>query len=93
MKYIMLQIMTGTQGDLVREFPVIFPDALVHADVAEAITKLPELATAKPVAAGFLSSLGLEAECYGESETLQIKSRGDLDSSRICMLDYSHGIV
>lgn len=91
MKYIMLRIVTA--GEIIRELPIIFPDAFVHADVAEAITKLPGLCTATPVAAGSLSSLELETQCYGDSQTLNLKSRGDLDSSRICMLDYSHGIV
>jgi len=91
MKYIMLRIVTA--GEIIRELPIIFPDALVHADVAEAITKLPGLYTATPVSAGSLSSLELETQCYGDSQTLDLKSRGDLDSGRICMLDYSHGIV
>lgn len=77
-----------------REFPVLFPDILVHSMVAESLTaKHGPLHGWQPVSAGFLSSLNVPAECHGSSETLKLKSRGDADSKLIATVDYTHGVV
>jgi hypothetical protein len=48
---------------------------------------------AHPVAAGFVSSMKIGSPCHGESETLNLKSRGAQDDRLIAVMDYSHGIV
>ena len=63
-----------------------FNEHLVHADVAE--TMRPMIATSYSVAvedvrvvgAGFVRDTLLGVECYGESDSLNIKSRGEKDS-------------
>lgn len=75
------------------EIPVIFPDRLVHVDVAKAIVRaLPRVrvVACKVVSAGMLEFPSLE--CHGRSETLGIDSRGEEDSRLILMYDYLHGI-
>lgn len=95
MKYIVLE---QKFGGMTREYPIIFPEALVHADVAEALIKtmqttLPK-AKVKAVSAGTVNSLDmLDINCHGESTTLGLKSRESQDNNLIKMMDYSHGIV
>lgn len=90
MKYIVMQT---TRKGMVREFPILFPDALTHAVVAAALERhCEELTGARPVSAGFISSTVIDEGCYGESETLRLKSRGAADDQLIAMLDYTHGI-
>jgi hypothetical protein len=104
-KYIILQTSTrlkGSKEPLVREYPILFPDELVHADVAEALQFCAGLKSAAPgvskatvVAAGFFSSMDLNGiSCFGKSESLGgIKSRAAQDDRLIKMLDYEHGVV
>lgn len=98
MKYIVLRTVPK-MGDskLVREFPIVFPDALVHADVAAALAlHLPQLKGAMPCAAGFLSSMevGEHGACHGKSESLgNLKSRGKEDDVLMMCWDYLHGVV
>lgn len=91
-KYIVVQV--GV--DVKREWPIIFPDMLVHSQMAETIkTHLMRnhKMTGRIVAAGTVSFFGGEVNCHGESETLEIESRGEEDNSLIKMFDYLHGIV
>ena len=94
MKYI---VMSVKLDDLEMEIPFVFPDMCVHKIMAEAVT--PGLlqhwqgAEVKPIAAGFLSSAGLEAKCYGESDSLNLKSREADDMLLIKMADYGSTIV
>jgi len=90
-KYLVMQV-TGP-GDLVREFPVIFPDAIVHKDMAEAMRRLPDMRLSKPVAAGFVSSCHVGPGFHGESESLGLESRERADDELVSMLDYTHGLV
>lgn len=84
MKYIMFQA-----GDLKYKLPVIFPDTLVHEDVAEAL--LPLLpGGAKVISAGECTVMG---QCSGRSETLKVASRGDKDSAVVNTFNYTHGLV
>ncbi len=93
MKYIVLSVSMGP--NLTRELPIIFPDCLVHRDVFDAIRLGSEdksMRRAKVVAAGFVSSMSIEGNCNGRSETLDIKSRGKVDDQLMKMFDYTHGI-
>jgi hypothetical protein len=57
------------------EMPVIFPSALKHSDVAEAMEKATY--GARPVSAGFIMtnySRGI-LKCYGDSMTLNLPAR------------------
>jgi hypothetical protein len=90
-KYIVLQVENPDGVDL--ELPVIFPDALVHRFVAEAMVHVLRRRhdwVAVPVSAG---SINLHPfSCSGESETLKLKARPQ-DRDLIAGLDYSHGVV
>lgn len=75
MKYIVIEDFTGL------EFPIIFPDILDHASVA------PD---AKVVAAGFCRTALRESHgdfhlwsCWGQSVSLGVQSRGDMDEKLI----------
>jgi len=74
MKYIVLRKVSKMgDSEMIREYPIVFPDALVHADVAAALAlHLPQLKGAMPCAAGSLSSMhvGEAGACHGKSETL-----------------------
>jgi hypothetical protein len=86
MKYIMIQ-----RGNQV--LPIIFPDYLVHDDVAKAIIALlerqdgPKLQPRKAVAAGEV--IIFDAKCEGKSESLGLKSRGSIDSFSIKLGHYA----
>ena len=94
MKYIIVQI---RNGETVREWPIIFPDMLVHRAMADIVQN--HLAVdykqlnRRIVAAGSFSCFGGEVSCFGESETLNVESRGSEDARLIKMFDYLHGIV
>lgn len=87
MKYIVLKLED-------REFPVIFPNMLVHKQVFEAINKVaPFLGKAKAVSAGEISSMAIEKDsCHGKSDTLKLVSRAETDDQLIHMHDYLHGL-
>lgn len=95
MKYVVIEV---TISDDVREMPIIFPNALVHSVVADAvIVGMQEQwknAKYKAVSAGEISSMDVgDGSCSGGSETLKLKSRGKLDDHLIRMHDYMHGII
>lgn len=87
MKYIMLRVKLG---DIERDVPIIFPDALVHERVEKIMTQLPELSLAVPVSAGFVDVT--DAEVFGKSETLKMSARRQ-DGRIIRTYDYTHGII
>lgn len=90
MKYVMFQ----KQGNvMVIHTPIIFPDRLVHLDVANHMCGIPgsPLFGHRPVSAGFFSSLGLSANVYGESESLKLASN-PRDAEFITMSDYGGGM-
>lgn len=73
--------------------PVIFPNHLVHADVAEDLTKPgASLAGWKVDSAGSVS-LFMEPMCNGLSETLGVRSKPERDSRLIRMNDYGAGLA
>ena len=81
---------------LTKEIPIIFPDELVHEDVANSLHHvLLEHYGQKEnsvISAGFIS-VGLILSCHGRSETLGIESRGIVDETLIRQYDYMHGLV
>ena len=89
MKYIMLQIKTGGVS---QRIPVLFPDALVHAEVAEALLKhIPTLKKAKTINAGTVK-VHASVDEASESTTLELKAGSD-DSMIINTHDFFHGIL
>lgn len=84
MKYIVLKV--KIDATLSVELPVVFPNILVHANVAKALQALPELKGASVVGAGEYTHT--EGACSGESTSLGIKSRGDVDELLLTMSDY-----
>ena len=94
MKYIVIEAKFGSGG---MEIPFIFPNNLVHEDVAESMLhylfKIHEWTDTRVVAAGELSLAAAGFECYGYSQTLKIKSRGDVDTRLIQMHDYGGGMM
>lgn len=93
MKYIVLEI---KNGDTKREWPVIFPDMMVHRQVADIVQNhltVDHKLDSQIIAAGSVSFFGCKVRCDGESETLNIESRGSEDEKLIKMFDYLHGIV
>lgn len=83
MKYIIIVRDLG-RGTLVA-YPILFPNMLVHADVAKNMLR-GELRGCKVDSAGFLSCI--DHTCYGRSESLNIDSKPERDSNIIQMLDY-----
>lgn len=83
------------------EHPIIFPDKLVHEDVAVAMFRMEQFAAKEDpfevvvVAAGTvdLDSALEDAYCHKGSETLNLASRGKQDSSLIGGFRYGHGIA
>lgn len=97
MKYIVFK---AKFGDIEKEYPIIFPNDLVHAEVYEAIAcrmKPFSLMKTEPVSAGELSSLDiLDSDISftsGKSETLNIESRRYRDKVLIHNYDYEHGLL
>ena len=79
------------QSGTAREFPIVYPDLLVHEDVAIAMKTLPSLKDATVVSAGSMDlSTG---QCWGRSSTLKIESRGEEDRQLINSYPYFHGIL
>lgn len=85
MKYVMFRV--PGPGGIDRLVPVLFPDSLVHREVAEALY---------PVVKGLPVSAG---ECvvdvsstHGRSSTLAMDSREE-DADVISTHDYLHGLV
>jgi hypothetical protein len=89
MKYIVLEQDLG-EG-LKREVPIVFPNCLTHSLVAQAMVKSEELTGARPIAAGFID---MDANvCFGESESLKLKSRDIKDRLLLDTHDFLHGLV
>jgi len=85
MKYIMFE--KSVPGG-VQRIPIIFPDQLVHVDVAEAIQNI--IGKGRPVSAGSLAVHVFSVS--GESTTLGLKHNPE-DMGTICLWDYFHGLV
>lgn len=105
MKYVVLQVTDHAaragEDDMVRELPIIFPEALVHKDMADAVGRVlrrerPDgrMREVVPVAGGFIHSMnvGSKGGCNGKSESLGLASRGEQDDVLIACMDYLHGL-
>lgn len=99
MKYIVIR---HEWKGVVRELPVIFPEAMVHADVFRCARHMLGLDAGiiTCAAAGFVSSVEVGTtvddspiRCHGESESLNVPSRLSKDAELIGYIDYSHGIL
>lgn len=90
MKYVMFFV----EGELINQaIPVIFPNVLVHEDVAEAVKTMPGMQNAKPISAGEVTFNPVDcAHCDGRSDTLDLASRGERDSRIINLNDYGAGL-
>jgi len=90
MKYIMIEV----EKPVRRRIPIIFPNDMVHAIVAEAIlskAKTMNWQNAKVVSAGDCSVM--DVECSGHSSTLKLSSDSFKDERIINNIDYLHGIM
>lgn len=91
MKYIMFETTEG------RHMPFLFPEDLVHANVARVMAQLILRDTnqlAAPSTAGFVA-IGNGTQAFGESETLKLKS-SPADSAYIILgkaVEYMPDIV
>lgn len=95
MKYI---VAVRTIGQVRQEFPVIFPDDILHADMDEAVKAmllalpLPRGAHIdKTVAAGFVI-FDSAPRCFGQSTGLDLASRGTVDGTLFHTYDSTNGI-
>lgn len=91
MKYIMLQKTSGEGSEsLTRDIPIIFPEALSHDLMAEAMQSNEELKGCVVVSAGFYETHS--GECHGASTTLNLESR-PADTMIIKTYSYTHGLL
>lgn len=85
MKYVTF---TGYAGEQI----IIFPKKIQHSDFAKSVKEL-SFGTMRPIAGGFI----VNGECVGRSESLNMDSRGKLDTDLILnLLDMNpdeHGYV
>lgn len=90
MKYVIMAVVRHGQ---VFEYPIIFPDALAHKDVAVGMMSLlielmgERRQNVSCTAAGFIPSMAIAPETYGKSESLNIASMPD-DGNFIHANDY-----
>lgn len=93
MKYVVLKVKVGSTE---REMPFIFPNLMVHQNVAAYMVGLLHTAhgwdDCEIVAAGEVSLFG-GVSCSGGSESLGVKSRGKQDEELFQMYDYLHGVI
>lgn len=82
MKYIMFK--RKTKG-LTHYLPVVFPNQVVHADMAAACEASPAFKGYRVHSAGEFTPMS--CECSGRSDTLGVES-GPQDSRRILLNDY-----
>lgn len=74
MKYV---VFDGYNGEQI----IIFPKIIQHSVMADDVRK-SSFGGMRPISGGFL----VNGECVGESESLRMKSRGDLDTALILPL-------
>lgn len=90
MKYIVMQVKSKKVGTL--EIPFLFPEIVVHSDMAKAAAHLLrgqfQDGVIVPISAGFFCSPDLDIVCHGKSESLNLESRPKVDSQLIMMSDY-----
>jgi hypothetical protein len=90
-KYIMIE---ATHGDMRVLFPVIFPDKMIHIEVATVMKlcgPLAKFSAVKVVSAGAIEHLEIDG-LHGESTTLGIRSKPE-DKRIIENYSYLHGVL
>lgn len=91
MKYVMVEV---DHGSFKQRVPVVFPNFMVHSDMAEALTEVLKLKhrfkKVKVVSAGDCNVL--EVKCSGRSSTLRLPSL-EGDTAIVSTYDYTHGAV
>jgi hypothetical protein len=90
-KYIMFE---NKIGDTTVIFPVIFPDKMVHDDVAQALRRYQpgwHHDGVRPISAGKIEHVNVEG-LGGDSETLKLKSK-PFDEKIIELYSYLHGVI
>jgi hypothetical protein len=92
MKYVMFEV---EMGNLTRRIPFIFPNSLIHKDIAEfgirVLTK-PEYKFDEVIVISAGNYDMISRIASGSSETLHMQALPE-DSKTITEYDYSHGIV
>ena len=89
MKYEIFQAQLAGDANMFVEIGVLHHDHLVHAIVAENMLKAvaesfnTPVENVKVVAAGFCSE-GFPFTCWGESESMELSSRGNVDAAILC---------
>lgn len=71
MKYV---VFSGYNGEQI----IIFPKIIQHSVMADDVKK-SSFGGMRPVSGGFI----IDGECVGESESLRMQSRGDIDTALI----------
>lgn len=90
MKYIMFRVRIG---DTEKFLPIIFPDELVHSDIAETIKSLILSRYRWNIDVSSAGSINIGATtCGGKSETL-VSASDPSDAKIIQLYDYCHGIA
>lgn len=93
MKYVIVAV-KDEDGNMT-EYPVIFPNALNHIDMAAVLTVMltgdDESIQVGPTAAGFVNSLDIKVAPHGKSETLNNLEPLPGDGDFIRVYDYVHG--
>lgn len=87
MKYIVFKKM---HGDMRRLTPIIFPNTLVHIDVAQTMMAGPLKGWLPDSAGTYVPSSG---DCCEKSDTLGLAAKPDRDTLLIRMNDYSVDIM
>ena len=88
MKYVIYQ---RNYCGMKQEIPIIFPNQLVHLDVARVLSKV--IGSSKIIAAGEFSSMDIGGERFGGTSTsIGIGSRGKMDAAVISNFDYFQGL-
>ena len=93
MKYVIVEA-TKPDSSLKVELPLVFSNFMVHADMAEALSKVlleKHGFESKPVAAGEYNIIS--GSCHGRSTTLNLASRGNVDEQVINLNDYGFGYL
>jgi hypothetical protein len=95
LKYIMLRIQEGGRSGHMRLVPILFPEAMVHATMAEALVDAVrvEQAPAKVdvVSAGQVRIDAEDVVVHDRSESLMLRPHTD-DARIIATINYTHGI-
>lgn len=79
MKYIVLGFSSPNDPDHLDEVPIIFPATLTHASM-KAHWGVPV------VSAGMVTKFGEKIKCWGESTTLMVQSRKQVDADLITQM-------